>query len=168
MLPVLGGEVVESQQRVAILGCQTRAWNGSQGARFGSAVNAERKDLCTSGAEDRPPKPPVSSRSCASLPESPLDLPAVVNAADVSAAHTKLLQSVADGTLTPEEAQAVSGLLSLQLKMIAGNEPEGSPWAGDGSVPTGPATGLPPPRPIKVMYGEPPKQEVEPNTSEDL
>jgi hypothetical protein len=78
------------------------------------------------------------------------------------------LQSVADGTLTPEEAEAVSGLLSLQLKMIVGNELPGSPLADDGSVPTGLATGLPPPRPIKVMYGEPPKQEVEPNTSEDL
>ena len=41
-----------------------------------------------------------------------LDLPSVADAAGINAAHTKLLASVADGTLTPEEALAVFGLLT--------------------------------------------------------
>jgi hypothetical protein len=44
-----------------------------------------------------------------------LDLPSATNAA-VNKAPAKLLEAVADGMLTPEEAQAVSGLLALHLK----------------------------------------------------
>jgi hypothetical protein len=44
-----------------------------------------------------------------------LDLPSVTNAA-VNKAPAKLLEAVADGMLTPEEAQAVSGQLALHLK----------------------------------------------------
>jgi hypothetical protein len=61
---------------------------------------------------------------------------------------------------TPEEAQAVSGLLSLQLKMFAGN-------GAEDSLPIGPGSGLPPPRVVRVMYGEPPKAEGEPDASPD-
>jgi hypothetical protein len=51
-----------------------------------------------------------------------LDLPSVTNAAAVNKAHAKLSEAVADGTLTPEEAQAVSGLLALHLKVIEATE----------------------------------------------
>jgi hypothetical protein len=51
-----------------------------------------------------------------------LDLPSVTNAAAVNKAHAKLLEAVSDGTLTPEEAQAVSGLLALHLKVIEATE----------------------------------------------
>jgi len=94
-----------------------------------------------------------------------LDLPAAVDAAGVHLAHRKLLQSVADGALSPEEAQAISAMLSLQLKMMAGNGPERSTLTDDGSLPTGPATGLPPPKSVIVMYGEPPASAVEPHAS---
>jgi hypothetical protein len=38
-----------------------------------------------------------------------LDLPSVTNTAAVSKARAKLLEAVADGMLTPEEAQAFLG-----------------------------------------------------------
>jgi hypothetical protein len=81
------------------------------------------------------------------------DLPSVMDSEGVKAAHMNLLKSVAAGTLTPEEAHAVSELLALQLKMIVEGGASSPP-------PVGPGVGPPPPTVI-VMYGEPDPDDVD-------
>jgi hypothetical protein len=82
-----------------------------------------------------------------------LDLPGVTDAAGVKTAHMNLLKSVADGSLTLEEAQTVSELLALQLKTIVEGDASSPP-------PVGPGVGPPPPSVI-IMYGEPDPDDVE-------
>lgn len=47
-----------------------------------------------------------------------IDLPAIDTAADVSRALAALLVGVGEGTITPDEATAVAGLLDLQRRAI--------------------------------------------------
>lgn len=48
----------------------------------------------------------------------PFDLPAMDTAADVSAAIGAVVAAVADGALSPEEGQAVAGILEARRKAI--------------------------------------------------
>jgi uncharacterized protein DUF5681 len=55
---------------------------------------------------------------------TPLPLPAVRTAADTTAALGAVVAAVAEGTLTPDEAQSVSAVLEVQRKAIETQELE--------------------------------------------